>query len=335
VPEATHRIETIDCHAAGEPLRIVTSGYPEVPGDTILAKRRHAAEHLDDLRTALMWEPRGHADMYGCVLTNPVTPDGDVGVLFMHNEGYSTMCGHGIIGLVTAGLEYDLFQPRDEQAIRIDTPAGRVTARPDRDDDRVRSVSFRNVPSFACVRGRSVDVPGLGPVVTDLAFGGAFYAYVDARELGVQLVRENASQVIEVGRRIKQAVMEAIPIVHPAGQSDLDFLYGTILVEGGTGGRSRNACVFADGELDRSPTGTGVSGRAALHHARGELALGESLVIESILGTSFDVRVHAETTVAGHPAIVPEVTGSAWVTGRHEFLVSPADPLAGGFLLGR
>ena len=179
-------VQTIEAHTAGEPLRVVTSGWPETPGDTILERRRFARQNHDELRKLLMLEPRGHADMYGCILTPPATDDGDVGVLFMHNAGYSTMCGHGIIGLVTVGLEHNLFSPRDPDQIRIDTPAGRVVARAERQGDRVVQVAFENVASFV-LRDATVEVAGVGEVHTTIAFGGAFYAYVDAAALGLEL----------------------------------------------------------------------------------------------------------------------------------------------------
>ena len=329
------RITTIDAHAAGEPLRIVTGGWPDIEGDTILAKRRHAREHHDHLRRALMLEPRGHADMYGCILTPPVTDDGDVGVLFMHNEGFSTMCGHGIIGLVTVGIEAGLLDARGQApTVRIDTPAGRVTATAHMGDRRVASVSFLNVPSFLLTRDLHVDVPGLGDVQCDIAFGGAFYAYVDAASVGVKLAADQYGEIIDVGKRIKQAVMDSYEIVHPSGDADLNFLYGTILVEPTDDPTlSRNVCIFAEGEVDRSPTGTGVSGRAAIHHARGVIGVGQSITIESLIGTRFDVRVAETTTVGGVDAVVPEVTGSAYITGRHEFLLNPDDPLLAGVRL--
>jgi proline racemase len=329
------RVTSIDAHAAGEPLRVITSGFPDPPGETILAKRQYARTHCDSLRRALMWEPRGHADMYGCVLTAPVTPDGDVGVLFLHNEGFSTMCGHGIIGLVTVGLETGLLRPRGrDPVLRIDTPAGRVTATAHLRSGRVERVSFRNVPSFVLERDLRVDVPGIGSVVCDIAFGGAFYAYVDAAAIGIAVVPANHARLVDVGMRIKRAVTASFDIVHPAGDPDLNFLYGTILVERPSGGaHSRNVCVFAEGEVDRSPTGTGVSGRAAIHHARGELDLGQEIVVESVIGTRFTVRVAGTTSVGGRPAIIPEVSGSAHITGRHEFLIDPDDPLRDGFLL--
>ncbi|MCP3981965.1 MAG: proline racemase family protein [bacterium] len=336
VPDGWSRVRTIDAHTAGEPLRVIVDGFPEPQGETILAKRRWAREQHDDLRRALMWEPRGHADMYGCLLTRPVTDDGDVGVLFLHNEGFSTMCGHGIIGLVKVGFDCGLLRSDDaEPVVRIDTPAGRVTATATRGaDGRVASVSFLNVPSFVLQPELDVEVEGIGAVRCDIAFGGGFYAYTDADALGLPLDPAAHARIIDVGMRIKRAVMRQYEIVHPAGDADLNFLYGTIFVRRLDGPvHSRNVCVFAEGEVDRSPTGTGVSGRAAIHHARGELALGRSITIESILGTSFDVEAHAETQVGKRTAIVPRVTGSARITGRHEFLIDPADPLRGGFIL--
>ncbi len=334
-PADWRRITTIDAHTAGEPLRVITGGYPELSGETILAKRRFAREHHDDLRRALMLEPRGHADMYGCVPTAPVTPDGDVGVLFLHNEGYSTMCGHGIIGLVKVGLEAGLFRAANDPEVRIDTPAGRVTATAHRDGaGRVAKVSFRNVPSFLLERDLELEVEGLGRVVCDVGYGGAFYAYVDAAALDLELVPERFAELVDAGMRIKRRVMETYAIEHPDGDPDLNFLYGTILVRRLDGPvHSRNVCVFADGEVDRSPTGTGVSGRAAVHHARGELALGETITIESLIGTTFDVAAVEATRVGSLDAIVPEVTGAAHVTGQHEFLIDPDDPLRAGVLL--
>jgi trans-L-3-hydroxyproline dehydratase len=338
------QITTVDAHTAGEPLRVITSGYPDLPGETILEKRQYARDHHDDLRRALMLEPRGHADMYGCILTDPCTPDGDVGVLFMHNEGYSTMCGHGIIGLMKVGLETGRLDVNAERpVVRIDTPAGRVTATATMDGSRVESVSFLNVPSFLLERDLERDVPGLRPgqastrVRCDIAFGGAFYAYVQAEPLGLDLAPENQGRLIEAGMAIKRTIMESYEIQHPDGGADLEFLYGTIFVgpasSESVGVHSRNVCIFAEGEVDRSPTGTGVSGRAAIHHARGELTTGTTIAIESILGTSFRVAAHSETTVGNLPAIVPRVEGTAHVTGVHTFLIDPADPLKDGFLL--
>ncbi len=334
-PAEWQRIRTIDAHTAGEPLRVVIEGFPVPPGATMIEKRAYARANLDHLRRALMWEPRGHADMYGCLPTPPVTPDGDLGVLFMHNEGFSTMCGHGIIGLVKVALECGLLRSAAARPVlRIDTPAGRVTAGAHMKDGRVEAVSFRNVPSFLLERDLAVEVEGLGNVTCDIAFGGAFYAFVDAPSVGLQIHPGRYAEIIDIGMRIKRAVARQYRIVHPAGEPELNFLYGTILVERLQGKiHSRNACVFAEAEVDRSPTGTGVSARAAIHHARGELALNEPITIESVIGTRFTVAAVEETSVGGIPAVIPEVTGTAHITGRHEFLVDPADTLGHGFLL--
>lgn len=334
-PSGWHRIQTIDAHTEGEPFRVIVNGFPDLPGDTILARRRYAKEHFDHLRTALMWEPRGHADMYGCIVTPPVSPEAVAGILFIHNEGYSTMCGHGVIGFATVALETGMFPMIEpETVIRIDTPAGLVTAHARIKNGRVVGVYFHNVPSFVLELDAEVDVPGLGRVRYDLAFGGAFYAYVNAADVGVGCRPEDFRQLIEKGMMIKRAVMDSRRIPHPF-EEDLSFLYGTIFVGEAEKPEhhSRNVCIFAEGEVDRSPTGTGVSGRLAIHHARDELAVGESITIESIIGSSFNGRVAQTTTFASLAAIIPEVEGTAHITGRHEFLIDPADELRKGFLL--
>ena len=334
-PEEWARITTIDAHTAGEPLRIITGGIPAIPGDTILEKRRYAKQHLDHMRTALMWEPRGHADMYGCIVTEPVTKDGTLGVLFMHNEGFSTMCGHGIIGLAMVGLNAGLIDiPGPNPVIRMDTPAGRVTAYGRRVEGRVEEVSFENVPSFVSGLDQEVDVPGLGKIHYDLAFGGAYYAFCQAEEAGVNLDASDFRKLIDVGTRIKKAVIEKAAITHPY-EEDLSFLYGTILIGPSSeeGVHSRNVCIFADGEVDRCPTGTGVSARAAIHYARGEIDLNEPFVVESILGTKFTGEVTGTTSFGSYNAVIPTVTGRAHITGRNEFLIDPQDPLIDGFIL--
>ena len=334
-PDHWLKISTIDAHTGGEPFRVITGGYPELPGDSILSRRRYAKEHLDHLRTALMWEPRGHADMYGCIVTPPVSPQADIGVLFMHNEGYSTMCGHGIIAITKVALETGL-RPMTvpETTIKIDAPAGLVTAHARVEDGQVTGVRFHNVPSFVLALDDTVAVPGLGEVRFDLAFGGAFYAYVQAADAGLTCTPEDFRSIIEKGVAIKQAVMASRPIPHPF-EEDLSFLYGTIFVGPplGEGAHSRNVCVFAEGEVDRCPTGTGVSGRLAIHHARGEIGSGETMVVESIIGTRFKGRIVEETTFGPHAAVIPEIEGSAHITGRHEFLVDPEDPQRHGFVL--
>jgi trans-L-3-hydroxyproline dehydratase len=334
-PQHWQTITTFDTHTGGEPLRIVMRGFPDLAGETILARRRTLKDHHDHLRSAIMWEPRGHREMYGCVLTPPVSREADFGVLFMHNEGYSSMCGHGIIALATVAVNTGLVLVREpETTVRIDTPAGLVTAHARVTGGRATSVFFQNVPSFVLALDEVQDVPGLGKIRYDLAFGGAFYAYVRAEQLGLRCVPEEIPAIVEKGMAIKHAVMNARPIPHPL-EKDLSFLYGTIIVAPplSSGTDSRNVCVFADGEVDRSPTGTGVSGRMAIHFARKELGLHQQHTVESIVGSRFIGTVREATTFAGIPAVIPEVEGSAYITGKQEFFLDPNDPFKSGFIL--
>ncbi|UCE25952.1 MAG: proline racemase family protein [Candidatus Zixiibacteriota bacterium] len=334
-PSDWTRITTIDAHTEGEPLRVIIGGWPAIVGDTILKRRRFAKENSDQLRTALMWEPRGHADMYGCIITPPVTEQANFGVLFIHNEGFSTMCGHGIIAVTKIAVQTGMVGTVEPvTTVRIDTPAGLVTAYARLKDGRVTSVYFQNVPSFVLTLDEAVDVHGLGTIRFDIAFGGAFYAFVQAETLGLDLTPKNFRLLIEKGMDIKRTVMKSRLIEHPF-EKDLNFLYGTIFIGPPLSGDadSRNVCIFAEGEVDRSPTGTGVSARLALHHARGEIDINQPIVVESIIGSTFTGRVVSQTNFGPHPAIIPEVEGRAYITGRHEFVIDPNDPLRDGFIL--
>lgn len=336
IPSGWLRITTFDAHTEGEPLRIVTSGFPDLPGRTVLERRRYVKEHLDHLRTLLMWEPRGHREMYGCILSPPVSPTADFSVLFMHNEGYSSMCGHGIIALATLVVETGLVSKQEpETVVRIDSPAGLITAHARVSGGRVENAYFENVPSFVAVPNDSIEVEGLGRIKFDLSFGGAFYAYVDARQLGLTCSASESRKLVETGMAIKRAIMASREIVHPF-EKDLGFLYGTIFVAPPLvkGSDYRNVCVFAEGEVDRSPTGTGVSGLMAILHARGEVGVGQPKIVESIIGSRFTGQVVETTTFGEHAAIVPRVEGRAFVTGRHEFVLDPRDLLNRGFILG-
>ncbi len=313
---------------------MVIEGIPDIEGATMLERRRFAEDHFDDLRRAMMWEPRGHADMYGGFVGSPVEPSSDISVLFIHNEGFSTMCGHGIIALTKVLLDTGVLPAKAPQTvIRIDTPAGQIEATAQY-DGTVGSVSFRNVPSFVAAMDQIADVPGLGQIRYDLAFGGAFYAYVSAEDVGLSIVPADTSRLIDAGRAVKQAVIESGPIEHPM-EPGLGFLYGVIFVGPAQdpAHHSRNVCIFADGEVDRSPTGTGVSGRLAIHHARGEVAIGEAITVESILGSTFTGRVMETTDVGGLMAVIPEVTGTAHISGRIEMWMDPNDALGAGFLI--
>ena len=328
-PEHWTRITTIDMHTGGEPLRVIVDGLPAIEGSNVLEKRRYFREHYDHLRRGLMWEPRGHADMYGAVITP--SADADCDVFFLHNEGYSTMCGHAIIALTKLAVETNLVSKNE---ITINVPAGTIHARAIVSDGRVVETSFRNVPSFLYLRDQQVEVDGIGRVRFDIAYGGAFYAFVSADEAGLKLVPEDLNRLIDYGRRIKRAVMSQFSITHPL-EADLSFLYGTIFTGPAVDAshHSRNVCIFADGEVDRSATGSGVSARAALHFAKRELALNEPVTIESVVGSTMRVKVVEVTRFGPYDAVIPEVSGTASIIGRNEFYFDPADPFQAGFIL--
>ncbi len=354
-------IEVLDYHTAGEPFRIVISGYPELAGRTILERRRSAREDHDHLRKLLMWEPRGHADMYGGIIVPPDHPEAQVGVLFMHNEGYSTMCGHGTIALATALIESGaILATGTSVPIGIDAPCGllRATAyisetelaaaRAAGRTPRVHEVRFENVPSFAAALNVPLDVPGFGRVAVDVGYGGAFYALVDAAALGLEMGTGHAPALVAAGRAITDAgraalraggaLAQALGVQHPL-QDDLSFLYGTIISgpPEDPAHHSRNLCVFAEGEVDRSPTGSGVSARLAVMHARGEVATGEEIAVESILGADslFYGRVLRAERWANRDAVIPEVRGSAHMVGSARFVLDAHDPIGRGFLIPR
>lgn len=329
------KITTLDANTGGEPLRIITGGMPELKGNTLLECRRYMKDNYDYLRKALMWEPRGHSDQYGCVVLNAFKPEADFSVIFLHNEGYSTMCGHAIIALTKVMLETGAFEMQEPLTrLVIEVPSGLVTSYAECSNGKVTNVYFHNVPSFAPLLNQKVKVSGLGEINFDLSFGGAFYAYVNAEECKVKMIPEDYRNMIETGMAIKQAVMENYEIIHPF-EKDLSFLYGTIFMGPALtdGIDSRNVCIFADGEVDRSPTGSGVAGRMALHYAKGEIKLKEKMTIESILGSVFTGSVYDETTFGKYKAVIPQVEGIAYINGKNEFYIDPADPLKHGFIL--
>ena len=312
-------IQAVDYHCAGEPFRIVVAGAPELQGQTILDKRRWALDNCDDIRRLLVNEPRGHADMYGCFVTEPEDDGADLGVVFFHNAGYSTACGHGTIALVTWALESGrLSADEPETTVTVDVPSGRLLTVATVEGGDVRSVRFRNVPSYV----EALDLK-IGRFTVDVAYGGAFYAIVPAAQAGLRVQPKHLPQLIELGRGLKQH-LEAEHSVRQPDRPEIDGIYGVIFTEG-----SRNVTVFADGEVDRSPCGSGTSARLAVLDARGELPRGEEFVHESIVGTHFSGRVVGEE-VGG---VITEVEGSAHLTGRHEFVLEPDDELGTGFLL--
>lgn len=339
IPNDWSKIKTIDLHTGGEPLRVILSGFPPLKGNSILEYRRYIKEHYDHLRTALMFEPRGHADMYGCLLVPPNDETADFGILFMHNEGYSTMCGHAIIAISTLAIKMRWIHVQEgENKIEIDAPCGRITSFVNVQSGEVTGVRFHCVPSFVVGLDREVIVPGIGKIYYDLAYGGAFYAFVDLRKnanLPLSLSDSNYSLIIQKGMDIKHAViLHDKEVIHPF-EIDLSFLYGTIFISDPNKkeNHSRNVCVFANGEVDRCPTGSGVSGRIAIEKVRNNIDMNKKLVIESITGSEFSCSIASELDFGPFTAVIPQIEGTAFITGINTFLIDPNDPMKHGFIL--
>ncbi|NIA70851.1 proline racemase family protein [Pelagibius litoralis] len=323
-------------HTGGEPVRIVTSGYPPLFGATLLEKRRDARDRHDALRCLLMFEPRGHADMYGAVLVEPDHPEADLAVLFLHNEGYSTMCGHAVIALGRWAVDSGLVAAQEpDTAVNIQCPCGLVRTLVSVENGRAGRVRFRSVPAFAFARQVMVDTRDWGPLEIDIAYGGAFYALLSADSIGLEVAASSVRALSDAGEAITAAAAE-ISLAHP-DDPDLAFLYGTIFTDGRDAyeaDASRNVCVFAGRQVDRSPTGSGVTARVALQWTRGEIALGQTRTFESVTGACFTATAVEETTVGHHRAVVVEVAGKAHYSGEARFTLEPDDPLGEGFLLG-
>jgi proline racemase len=328
------KLTVTDMHTGGEPLRIITSGYPPLPKGTILEKRAYVRDQLDHLRKILMFEPRGHHDMYGALLVEPDLPGADLAVLFMHNEGYSTMCGHAIIALGRYAVDQGLVVKTEPMTrINIECPCGMVTADVTVRDGRPGQVSFESVPAFLFARNVKLDLDGYGAVTFDIAYGGAFYCLVEAGQFGLGLGNSSPQQLTLCANLLTQAA-RPITLRHP-DSPDLAFLYGTIITDGGEGkdAPSSNVCVFADSQIDRSPTGSGVTARMAAMHAKGEVAINELRTFRGITGSEFTGIVESVTQSGPHAAVTIRVSGRAYYTGEAAFIVEADDPLRGGFLL--
>jgi proline racemase len=324
----------VDSHTEGMPTRVITGGVATLPGDTMLERKLWFEAHSDELRQLLMREPRGHGAMSGAILQPPTRPDADVGVVFIEVSGCLPMCGHGTIGVATVLVESGMVTVTEPvTTVRLDTPAGLVIARVDVTDGHADAVTLRNVPAFVVATGAHVDVPGLGTVTYDMAFGGNFYALVGAASVGVAPYPEQAQRLIDVGRRIMAAINATARPVHPLDERIAACHHVVLHEPGRDGADARAATSIHPGWLDRSPCGTGTSARLAQLHAAGTLATGQPFVNESVIGTRFTGRVVEETEVAGRPAIVPEITGRAWITGRGEYLLDARDPFPAGFTL--
>jgi proline racemase len=329
-----HVFHAVDSHTEGMPTRVITGGIGVIPGDTMFERRRHFMEHLDHLRTLLMYEPRGHSAMSGAILQPPTRPDADYGVLYIEVSGCLPMCGHGTIGVATVLVETGMVEVTEPVTmIRLDTPAGLVVAEVAVSGGAAKSVTIRNVPSFSHALDQSVTVPGIGEVGYDMAYGGNFYAILPIERVGIAFDRAEKQRILDAGLAIMEAINERNRPVHP-GNPDIGGCHHVQFVApGSTARHSRHAMAIHPGWFDRSPCGTGTSARLAQLHARGELATGEEFVNESFIGTRFIGRIAEETTVAGRPAIVPDITGRAWVTGTAQYLLDPDDPFPTGFLL--
>jgi proline racemase len=332
---ASRTFAAVDSHTEGMPTRVITGGMPALPGDTMLERKVHFERELDDIRLLLMHEPRGHGAMSGAILQPPTRDDADWGVLFIEVSGCLPMCGHGTIGVATVLVEtgmVDVEEPVTE--VRLDTPAGLVLARVDVEDGTAKRVTIRNVPAFLYARDREVEVGSRGRVTYDMAFGGNFYAILPAASVGLAVDPARGGELVDAGLEIMAAIDAAERPVHPLDERISGCHHVIFHEPGRDGAASRAATSIHPGWLDRSPCGTGTSARLAQLHARGELAAGEEFVNESVIGTRFTGRIVEETSVGELPAVVPEISGRAWVTGMGQYLLDPDDPFPAGFRLG-
>lgn len=329
-----HIFHAVDSHTEGMPTRVITGGIGTLPGATMAERRTHFMAHRDAVRTLLMYEPRGHAAMSGAVLQPPTRPDADFGVLFMEVSGCLPMCGHGTIGVATALVETGMVEVTEPvTTVRLDTPAGLVSVDVRVEDGAATSVTLTNVPAFSAGLGLTAKVPGHGTVPYDLAYGGNFYAMVHLDDLGLPFDRSRKDELLAAGLALMDAVNATDRPVHPLDPAIHGLKHVQLIAPGSDAVRSRHAMAIHPGWFDRSPCGTGTSARMAQLHARGELALGADFVNESFIGTEFTGRLVAETTVGTLPAVVPTVTGRAWITGTAQYFLDPADPFPEGFLL--
>ncbi|MFF4101334.1 proline racemase family protein [Streptomyces sp. NPDC001903] len=330
-----HIYHAVDSHTEGMPTRVITGGVGVIPGATMAEKRLHFIEHLDHVRTLLMYEPRGHCAMSGAILQPPTRPDADFGVLYIEVSGLLPMCGHGTIGVATVLVETGMVEVVEPvTTVRLDTPAGLVSVDVRVEDGAATAVTLTNVPSFCAGLDLKAEVPGHGTVTYDLAYGGNFYAFVELDSLGLPFDRDRKDDLLAAGLAVMDAInASADRPVHPENPSISGVKHVYLAAPGSDARRSRHAMAIHPGWFDRSPCGTGTSARMAQLHARSLLGLGADFVNESFIGTEFTGRLIGETTVGGFPAVVPTVTGRAWITGTAQYFLDPSDPFPAGFLL--
>ncbi|KLN62057.1 proline racemase [Kiloniella spongiae] len=330
------KIKTVEMHTGGEPLRIITDGYPEIQGATILEKRRYVRDNLDHLRHLLMFEPRGHYDMYGALLVEPCHPEADLGVLFLHNEGYSTMCGHAVIALGRYAIDQGIVKAVEPTTtVKIECPCGLVIADVDVKDGKSSTVSFRSVPAFAFLTDQTIDVPRYHTITYDIGYGGAFYALVSAKQLGLDIHKTPTRDLVDAADAISSAIKASVQLTHPESE-DLAFLYGTILTDGEdqfSATPTANICVFADRQVDRSPTGSGVTARIAVQVAKKQIEAGQTRQFESVTKSLFNATAEEILTYGPGQAVRVRVKGKANYTGESIFTIEEDDQIGQGFLL--
>jgi proline racemase len=329
-------ISAIDSHTEGNPARVVVGGVPVIPGTTMREKWNWAKKNLDDLRTMLMFEPRGSSVMSGSIITAPVTPGADIGVIFIETSGFLPMCGHGTIATCTVLVETGIVEAKEPVTeLTLDTPAGLVKAKISVENGIAKDVTIQNIPSFLYKRDLQVDVPGMGKVKLDIAYGGNFYAIVPADSVGLELIPERAKDIISYGNRIRDAIFEQVEVVHPEN-SDIKYCSHVRFVSPSPtpGVTTRNAVLYSAEGIDRSPCGTGTSAEMACRYGKGELKLNDEFVSESVIGSLFYGKLIEETKVGPLTAVIPIIRGRAWISGIQQFVLDERDPWPQGFYLG-
>lgn len=328
-------IHAVDSHTAGEATRVVVGGVPKIPGKSMPEKKQWLEDNLDYLRTAIMLEPRGHKDMFGSILTQPTVDEADYGIIFMDGGGYLNMCGHGTIGAMTVAVETGMV-PITEPVTKVvqEAPAGLIHGQVFVEDGKAKKVSFTNVPAFLYKKDQEVELPGYGKIRFDISFGGSFFAIVKAEQVGLEIVPENAAKLQDLGIQLRDIINKEIPVQHP----ELPHIHSVDLVEWWSktetkGATLKNCVVFGQGQVDRSPCGTGTSAKMATLFAKGELKMGEKFFYESILGTIFEGEIVGKAKVGEYDAVIPQITGSAYITGFNHFVIDETDPVKYGFIL--
>ena len=336
-PKMTYKaFDTVDSHTMGEPTRIITGGFPELLGNTMMERKKYLEENFDHYRKALMLEPRGHKDMFGALLTKPISKEADLGVIFMDTGGYLNMCGHGSIGTSTVAVETGLVKVTEPYTeVVLEAPAGLIRAKVRVENGRAIETSIINVPAFLYLKDLEVELAGYGRVTLDVSFGGSFFALIDAEKIGLRIDTENIEQITDLGMKILKKLNDTINIKHPYLDITTVDLAEFYCSPTSPPAHKKNVVIFGDSQVDRSPCGTGTSAKLALMYARDELKIGEEFIYESITGSMFKGVIIEETLIGGYKAIIPQITGSAYITGFNRWIIDEADPFKSGFIFGQ